>query len=191
MCYGLCQAEITIYIVAQTIPLLRVLYLGKGGSSSRAGGSNHSRIATSTAADVSPGVKESSKGTAHATATLLAGREPSDKIELVQLSTGKIVAADSEEGRRFKLQLLASGSQPRNKPEPSGFSRAGGAAVVSAGRGAALGQGQSHDDPVDDDEVHRLWADMGLSRRAWSMSPETSPLRETTHSPLAPGLDRH
>lgn len=94
----------------------------------------------------------------------------STSIELVQLSSGKIVAADSEEGRAFKALGSAEG-------DATGQTRA----VASL---SAPGQEHAPSEVTNDDEVHMIWADMGLSRRAWSRSP--SPPPGARHQPLNP-----
>lgn len=77
--------------------------------------------------------------------------EAGESIELVQLPSGKIVQADSEEGKAFKAsqQSEAAAVPETQLPQASGFDM--------------------------DDKVHQVWADMGLSRRAWSQSPSPPP----------------
>lgn len=77
-------------------------------------------------------------------------------VELVQLPTGKIVAASSEEAKAFK--------------ESSGVSRPAEAAESTGAQGETREAAQSFED-----EVHKAWADMGLSTRAWSKSPTPEP----------------
>ncbi|KAG8163741.1 hypothetical protein KVR01_007038 [Diaporthe batatas] len=133
---GLFQAEVAIYIIAQAIPLLRVFYLGRTKGSSRASGSVQEALPPSASF---VGKKMTTRVTGGETI-----HETDESIELVQLPSGKIVQANSEEGRAFtESQRTEETTIPRTQMQQStGFNM--------------------------DDEVHRLWADMGLSRRAWS-----------------------
>ncbi|POS76257.1 hypothetical protein DHEL01_v205350 [Diaporthe helianthi] len=138
---GLFQAEVAIYIIAQAIPLLRVFYLGRTKGSSRTSGSVHkapppSFVGKKMTTQVTGGE------TIHAT---------DESIELVQLPSGKIVQANSEEGRAVR-------ESQRNEENT-----------------VAQRQVQQTTSFNMDDEVHRIWADMGLSRRAWSQSPSPPP----------------
>lgn len=139
---GLFQAEVAIYIIAQAIPLLRVFYLGQTKRSSRAAGSVQEAPPPSFV-----GKKLTTRVTGGETI-----HEADESIELVQLPSGKIVQANSEEGKAFKASRAGEGAavpQTQLQQTTSGFSM--------------------------DDEVHRMWADMGLSRRAWSQSPSPPP----------------
>lgn len=141
---GLFQAEVAIYIIAQAIPLLRVFYLGQTKGSSRAAGSVQEAPPPSFV-----GKKLTTRVTGGETI-----HEADESIELVQLPSGKIVQANSEEGRAFKASRASRADEGATVPQAqlqqtSGFSM--------------------------DDEVHRMWADMGLSRRAWSQSPSPPP----------------
>lgn len=142
MCYGLCQAEITVYIVAQTIPLLRVLSFKKKKNSNT---SRHDTRITS--------VAEIGKGKAQAT-VVSELRQPS--IELVQLASGKIVAADSEEGKQFQA------SQPTGKQPAGVVQSAGSTTQVSPETKNHVPAAAPERNSVNsvEDEVHRLWADM-------------------------------
>lgn len=138
---GLFQAEVAIYIVAQAIPLLRVFYLGRTKGPSRAAGSVQGAPTTSFV-----GNKMTTRVTGGQTI-----HQADESIELVQLPSGKIVQANSEEGRAFKESRPNEGATapPTQLEQTSGFNM--------------------------DDEVHRMWSDMGLSRRAWSQSPSPPP----------------
>lgn len=139
---GLFQAEVAIYIIAQAIPLLRVFYLGQ---------TKRGRAAGSLAVQEAPppsfvGKKMTTRVTGGETI-----HEADESIELVQLPSGKIVQANSEEGKAFKASRPNEGA---TVPQTQ-LQQAGGFNM--------------------DDEVHRIWADMGLSRRAWSQSPSPPP----------------
>lgn len=138
---GLFQAEVGIYIIAQAIPLLRVFYLGRTKGSSRGAGSVQ---------EVPPPSFVGKKLTTRVTGGETI-HEADESIELVQLPSGKIVQANSEEGKAFKASQAKEGATaPQTQlQQTSGFNM--------------------------DDEVHRMWADMGLSRRAWSQSPSPPP----------------
>ncbi|KAJ0122661.1 hypothetical protein J7T55_003176 [Diaporthe amygdali] len=145
---GLFQAEVGIYIVAQAIPLLRVFYLGQTNRSSRSSGSIREAATPSFV-----GKKMTTRVTGGETI-----HEADESIELVQLPSGRIVQANSEEGKAFRASRPAqSADVPETQAQQaSGFNM--------------------------DDEVHRVWADMGLSRRAWSQSPSPPPAaREVQH----------
>lgn len=145
---GLFQAEVAIYIIAQAIPLLRVFYLGQTKRSSRAAGSVQEAAPPSFV-----GKKLTTRVTGGETI-----HEADESIELVQLPSGKIVQANSEEGKAFKASRpTEAAAVPQTQlQQTSGFNM--------------------------DDEVHRIWADMGLSRRAWSQSPSPPPAgREVQH----------
>jgi hypothetical protein len=77
--------------------------------------------------------------------------ETDESVELVQLASGRIVQGNSEEGKAFKASRPDAGAPaPETQlQQTTGFSV--------------------------DDEVHRIWAEMGLSRRAWSRSPTPPP----------------
>ncbi|KUI73283.1 hypothetical protein VM1G_09111 [Cytospora mali] len=137
--YCIQQAEVAVFIIAQTIPVLRVL-LNREPKSSQG-----DPVGSIAGFPLDSGADE---GKSLAVET---GREAS--IELVQLPSGKIVAADSEEGKEFKASA---------EEENAGQARV----VDSPGTPE-----QAVGGVANDDEVHRIWADMGLSRRAWSQSP--------------------
>lgn len=146
MCYGLCQAEISVYIVAQTVPLLRVLSFKKKKTT---GSRTTTQIAS--VAEIDP----RSKGKSQATATtMLSERQPS--IELVQLPGGKIVAADSEEGRQFQA---SQSSQPRDAGASGDTPMAESQRLQHGAESMTTAQRNSANTGIED-EVHRLWADM-------------------------------
>lgn len=101
--------------------------------------------------------------------------EPHASIELVQLPTGRIVAADSEEGKEFTASQAGSSPQQGPSPQQEGITVAG-AETTQRREGA-----QSASAIAVPDAIHDMWAGMGLSRRAWSLSPATSPEQEATH----------
>ncbi|KUI56130.1 hypothetical protein VP1G_03545 [Cytospora mali] len=148
--WGLLQAEVAIYVVAQTIPLLRVLLLSDSSKDSKSPGYATRLSATNRKA----------KGK-----TPAAGVEPVQEvrtsIELVHLPSGKIVTADSEEGKAFKS---SEAGEKAGQELPTTEKAASEPQLVQGVSGATL-----------DDETHRIWADMGLSRRAWSKSPSPPP----------------
>lgn len=143
--YCLIQAEAAVFIIAQTLPVIRVMF--QSNTSSPA-----TRPVTSV---VEPTYSRKGKGKGKATAPELpVGAH--EGVELVQLPTGKIVTADSEEAKAFK--------------ESSGVSRSAEASESMNAQGGTREAGQSFED-----EVHKAWADMGLSTRAWSKSPTPEP----------------
>lgn len=169
------QAEAAVFIIAQTIPIIRITLQTH---------SSASRVVTSVA---EPRYSSSnnknyycnSQGEGSDKAQELPASAPQPRprsnlyegVELVQLPTGRIVRADSEEGRALTgseaskaAAAVTAGTGTRTRMTPQPF------AVVVAGGG---GGEQSR---PGEDEVHRLWADMGLSKRAWSRSP--SPTRQ-------------
>lgn len=152
------QGEAAIFIVAQTIPVIRVLLQPGDSSSIRRISSSRQVTATKTKGDSGP-----------------AGAGPEDRVQsiaLVQLSTGRIVPADSEEGRAFQRQEEAGATAPEaaapvEQPEQPASAESREAAVArDVPRGTMISV---------DDEVHKIWEEMGLSRRAWSKSPSPSP----------------
>ncbi|ROW10146.1 hypothetical protein VMCG_01838 [Cytospora schulzeri] len=147
--WGLLQAEVTIYVVAQTIPLLRVLLLSDSSRDSKSPGSAAGRTSPN----------RSEKGRPPAGIDSIQEVRPS--IELVQLPTGKIVSADSEEGQAFKSSQAGENTGRATPATETAISQ------------PQLSQGGTGVSP--DDETHRIWADMGLSRRAWSKSPSPPP----------------
>lgn len=157
-CYALMQAEITIYIAAQTMPLIRVMFQERSSSTASVG----SRPAIS---PTSPSDKGKSPGTG-----LNNIQQASASVELVQLPSGRIVTATSEEGKAFKMsEAERAVNQPRAAQGPM-------ATTEANPRGS---------DMTVDDDVHRIWADMGLSRRAWSQSPSRQPERDRDISNIA------
>lgn len=116
-----------------------------------------------TAVAKAPGTRGLDKGKSPATGL---GSITEVAVELVQLPSGKIVPADSEEARASQE---ASSQAPRTE------------AINTSPEGAASAPPpqEEYGGPDLDDEVHRKWSDMGLSRRAWSKtpSPPTVPAR--------------
>ncbi|ROV98073.1 hypothetical protein VMCG_07010 [Cytospora schulzeri] len=146
----LAQAEVAIYIIAQTLPLIRVILQGD---------SKKTRNLVSSELNTTANISASGKAT-KATVRIDpdAIEEVRPSIELVQLSSGRIVAADSEEGKALRASQTGMGitstiTSPEGGPTPSR-------------------SGQRTSGLLAQDEVHKLWSDMGLSRRAWSSSPE-------------------
>lgn len=142
--------------MAQTVPLLRVLYLGGEG-----------KIKAGRKIRIAGPVVESSPGGPLTKRKATETMEAVQDIELVQLATGKIVARDSKGGKAIE------GSQRE-------ASKSAGAAVVQVVAEGVLMPDvpdapevteDGADTAVVDDEAHKLWADMGLSRRVWSQSP--------------------
>lgn len=140
----------TIYVVAQTIPLLRVLFLGDSSRDSKSRGSVAGRT--------SPSRSEKGKPSPAGMDSI---QEVRPSIELVQLPTGKIVSADSEEGQAFKSTQPGDNA---GRATPATETATSQPQVSQGGTGITM-----------DDETHRIWADMGLSRRAWSKSPSPPP----------------
>lgn len=146
--------EVVIYIVAQTIPLLRVMFLGS--ASTRPGS-----IAAQTTGSKGKGkFKDAKPGNS---LEELPGTYESH--ELVVLATGKVVLAGSEEGKAFQAAqapkpTVAEATEPTDGDSPTKIPD------VSDNGMSSLAL---------DDETHQLWAGMGLSRRAWSKSPTASP----------------
>lgn len=146
--------EILLYFIAQTVPLLRVAFVGSKASSRSGAGSI-------SLAEIPRSAKNKQKrATGAPDLDILAGDHAG--VELVELPGGKIVAADAEEAQTHR----ATGRESV------------GAVTQEAGEGENQTGGMSHDQEGSDDdavmvdgEVHKLWADMGLSRRAWSKSP--------------------
>lgn len=99
-------------------------------------------------------------------------------IELVQLPSGKIVRADSEEGKaheqskegRTSLDIVPVPGQSESA-EASKSAQAHAPEEAKAPVTPKLAPRQADSPEEVDDETHKLWADMGLSRRAWSLSP--------------------
>lgn len=143
--YCLIQAEAAVFIIAQTLPVIRVMFQSNMSSPT-------SHPVTSVA---EPTYSRKGKGKGKAPAPELP-TGAHEGVELVQLPTGKIVAASSEEGKAFK--------------EFSGVSRPAETAESTSGQGGSREAG-----PSFEDEVHKAWADMGLSTRAWSKSPTPEP----------------
>lgn len=152
------QAEITIYIAAQTMPLIRVMLQGRSSSTSSA----RSRPA------ISP-TNPSDKGKSPVN-EMDNIQQARASVELIQLPSGRIVAATSEEGKVFKTsEAQRTVGQPSESQEP-------GSTVEANPRVSGV---------TVDDEVHRIWAEMGLSRRAWSQSPSPQPERGPGISKMA------
>lgn len=138
------QAEAAVFIIAQTIPVIRVMFQSEYAS--------HRSTASSRA------VSTKSK-----TPRPNAANEGSQPVELVQLPSGRIVAADSEEGRAAQSQgaIESKGALGLQPPD----------VTVTPPPQQDAGQRTRG----DGDEVHRIWEEMGLSRRAWSKSPSPPP----------------
>lgn len=170
--FGLHQFEITIYVVAQTVPLLRVLYLG-----------SESKVKANKKSPRPEGlVEESGMAGQLMKGKVTATRETVHDIELVQLTNGKIVARDSEEGKAFeKSQAAASKSAGTAAAQVTAEGLLV-ADVLEAPEGVAGAA-------IVDDEVHKLWMDMGLTRRAWSQSPSPPQAAARHRSPVSSNLD--
>lgn len=146
--YCLIQAEAAVFIIAQTLPVIRVMLQTRGPSP----------ISGPATSVVEPMASPSGKGKAPALESTLGEHE---SIELVQLPTGKIVAASSDEGKAFKTAADQSLRQPE---------------AAIAARESTHGHGETSLAGLNfEDEVHKAWADMGLSARAWSKSPPPRP----------------
>lgn len=139
--YCLIQAEAAVFIIAQTLPVIRVMFQSNTSSPT-------SHPVTSVA-EPTYSRRGKTKGKAPAPELPIGAHEG---VELVQLPTGKIVAASSEEGRAFQE------SSAESRPAETVESRSAHVGTREAG-------------PNFEDEVHKAWADMGLSTRAWSKSP--------------------
>lgn len=138
------QAESAVFIIAQTIPVIRVMLQSEDTS-----------LRSTTSSRPASTRPKSGAGPTQAT-------EP---IELIQLPSGRIVAADSEEARAV--------SQSREVPRGIGALAAQPRADVTVASPPQQGAGQRIFRA--DDDVHRIWHEMGLSRRAWSKSPSPPP----------------
>lgn len=159
------QGEAAISIVAQTIPVIRVL-LQPGGSSSY--------TASST--------RRASRGRRMDAKTVTKGDDPAgadggrvQSIALVQLPTGRIVPANSEEGRALARDEAAAAAAVVTQEEEEAAAAAAAVGSRDVPPEATDGQGEVPSDVDEDDEVHRIWQEMGLSRRAYSKSPSPSP----------------
>ncbi|KAL2286662.1 hypothetical protein FJTKL_06656 [Diaporthe vaccinii] len=138
------QAEAAVFIIAQTIPVIRVMFQSEYAS--------HRSTASSRA------VSKKSK-----TPNPNLSNEVSQPVELVQLPSGRIVAADSDEGRAAQSQRTPEGKSVLNVQPPD--------VTVTSPPQQDAGQRTRR----EGDEVHRIWEEMGLSRRAWSKSPSPPP----------------
>ncbi|KAJ4391652.1 hypothetical protein N0V93_005271 [Gnomoniopsis smithogilvyi] len=141
--WALLQAEVAVYIIAQVIPLLRVMVLGEGSKASL----RPSALAEPARAQRTDKGKSPAIGLGSITEV---------GVELVQLSSGKIVPADSEEAR-IERETTEASKREAQTPE----------AIVPSEPPPQ----EEYGGPDLDDEVHRKWSDMGLSRRAWSKTP--------------------
>ncbi|KAL1849151.1 hypothetical protein Daus18300_013356 [Diaporthe australafricana] len=139
------QAEAAVFIIAQTIPVIRVMFQSDHASRTSATSSRAESTQTKKPAPEAVG-------------------EVSQPVELVQLPSGRIVPADSEEGRASQTQRVSEGQKTRGVPPPD---------VTLAPPTRQESRQQS--EPRSDDEVHRIWEEMGLSRRAWSKTPSPPP----------------
>ncbi|KAK7741780.1 hypothetical protein SLS53_004844 [Cytospora paraplurivora] len=156
----LAQAEVAIYIIAQTLPILRVVIQGDVGRTRSVTGSGLNKDATS--------FRKAHKATARTALDTI--EEVRQSIEVVQLPSGLIVPADSEEGRAFKSTHTTTDVEQITPPSDRG----------PTGATAPSHPGQDESGITVDDEVHKLWSDMGLSRRAWSKSASPSPEGESS-----------
>lgn len=174
----LLQAEVSIYIVAQTMPLLRILLLAS---------SSESRIVLSVA-EIPPSDKmDEEKQIRQRAAAVRAAREaPREDVEglrTVQLPTGKIVAATSEEGRAHVASQKTTGEdsvgQVRRSIEISPNPTEKNVVTHPEQDGELEGfqptTGQAGVAMTTEDPVHVLYKAMGLSKKAWSQSPPESP----------------
>lgn len=146
--YCLIQAECAVFIIAQSIPVIRVM-LQSGGPSPA------SRLVSSVAEP-----DHGAKGKQPATAVPAA----EENIELVQLASGKIVRADSEEGWAHRAA--------EEQHEPAGEGERGRRLDLLEPAGVRSGNNRGSSLVAADDEVHRIWMELGLSKRAWSQSPD-------------------
>lgn len=147
------QAEVAFYIIGQTLPLIRVLLQGDSknlGNSAASGASSSARNI--------PRKPNKASSRTNVPDTI---EEVRTSVELVQLPSGRIVPTDSGEGKALKTsqaEIGTAGIVPplEGDPTPGTTSQRTSGATV-------------------EDEVHKLWSDMGLSKRAWS--PPASPER--------------
>lgn len=154
------QGEAAISIVAQTIPVIRVLL--QQGDSSSVGRAPSSRQPTAAKTKNDLGLEGPQTGAG-------AGDSKTQSIALVQLPTGRIVPADSDEGRAYQREQQQQQQQT----------------VLQSREEEVVEEQQQREDVIADaprdtlitidDEVHKIWQEMGLSRRAWSKSPSPSP----------------
>lgn len=142
------QAEAAVFIIAQTMPVIRVMFQSENAS-------YRSSVSSRAASARSK------------TPKLAALSEATQPVELVQLPSGRIVAANSDEGRAAQSQRAPDGEDARGVLPPD-------VTVTSSSR-----QETRQSTHRGGDEVHRIWEEMGLSRRAWSKSP--SPTPEVAH----------
>lgn len=98
-------------------------------------------------AEIAPGSRSDNNKASKVRTTIPSCDTPD--IELVVLPTGRVVAADSEEGLAFKA------SKEEHDTETI---------AIQAPRPRT---------PPEEDKVHKVWADLGLSKRAWP-PPEAS-----------------
>lgn len=134
-----------MFIIAQTIPVIRVMFQSEDASL---------RSSTSSRA----------MSTKSKTTKTAMPNEASRPVELVQLPSGRIVAADSEEGRASQSREVSKDTGTRGvQPLPD-------VTVTSPPQHEAAQRTRR-----GDEEVHRIWQEMGLSRRAWSKSPSPPP----------------
>lgn len=80
-------------------------------------------------------------------------------VELVQLPSGKIVRADSQEGKAHQAPEAPAQTETAERKQNDN----------------SMQPDQNAPTPAADDEAQRIWAAMGLPRRAWSQSPPPSP----------------
>lgn len=89
--WSLLQAEVAIYVVAQTMPLLRVLFLGSPSKDNKSPGSATGRLS----------LRKVDRSKTRADGLDLI-QEVRASVELAQLPSGKTVSAESKEGKAFK-----------------------------------------------------------------------------------------
>lgn len=149
--YCLVQAEAATFIIAQTIPILRIT-LQKQSSSSRL----VSSVAEPTYSRQGGGDSNNSNKNAARLGASMQDRH--EDVELVQLPTGRIVAAASAEGIALRASQEEAAAAERSP-------------VTSKTLPPGEPQRSRARSTVDsEDGIHRLWAGMGLSKRVWSRS---------------------
>lgn len=138
------QAEAAVFIIAQTIPVIRVMFQSEDASRRS---SASSRVGSTKSKTPKPN----------------ASNEATQPVELVQLPSGRIVPVDSDEGRAAQNQGAPASKVARGVQPPD-------VTVTSPPQ-----QNAEQSNRAGGDEVHRIWEEMGLSRRAWSKSPSPPP----------------
>ncbi|CAN8104693.1 unnamed protein product [Discula destructiva] len=161
------QGEAAIVIIAQTIPVIRVLLWPYDSS-------NAGSVSKRPSSLRSPDTKAADKPGEGVLADVTESKTRS--IALVQLASGKIVRSDSEEGTAFQAQQAST----QDPIETSGEAPEALSTGAQDDQPIAVGAPTGLETADVDDEVHKIWQEMGLSRRAWSKSPSTSPTRPAT-----------